>query len=276
MNDDPLLRPAPEGIERRPVTMASRVLMGGPVTLVTASWRGKHNVMPLGWYMPLSSQPPLIGISIEQSRYTAEMVSHSAEFVLNFPTRPLIHHVQYLGGLRGDEIDKFDATQLETYTPTHVTAPLIAGCAAWIECEVQEVMPLGDHILFVGLVVAVHVDPRSFDERWVLDGEEESRALHYLGGNAYSTLHRLLEARMPRDFEAPERILRERMAEELELTREARERREERLGQLEREVERGNVVDVSELEVGFDIEDQEAIDLSKGVVLGEAPPDERE
>jgi hypothetical protein len=115
----------------------------------------------------------------------------------------------------------------------------------------------------------VHVNPASFGERWRVGVPEESQPLHFLGGNHYSTLHRLLEARAIGASEAPERALRERIEEDLELTREARERREERIGALEREVERGNVVDVSEVEQGLPglAGETEPIDLSKGIVL---------
>ena len=123
------------------------------------------------------------------------MISHAEEFALNVPKRPLLHHVQYLGAMTGEEIDKLDATQMATFAPTHITAPLLHGCAAWVECEVQEVLPLGDHVLFVGLPVAVHGDPSAFDDRWLV-AEEEARPLHFLGGNLYSTLTGVLEARL--------------------------------------------------------------------------------
>jgi flavin reductase (DIM6/NTAB) family NADH-FMN oxidoreductase RutF len=271
-SQDPLLRPAPAGIERRPVTAATRVLLGGPVALVTTSWRGRANVMPLAWHTPLSADPALVGIAVEQSRYTADVIRHSQEFALNIPPRPLLHHVQYLGAMRGEDVDKFEATQLETFAPTHVTAPLIAGCVAWLECEVQEVLTFGDHDFFVALVAAVHVDPAAFGDRWLPERTpEESRPLHFLGGHDYSSLHRLFEAKLPGVSEAPERVLRERLAEELELTREARERREERRAELERELERGHIVDVSELEPEFEVEADERLDLSKGLILGERP-----
>lgn len=243
---DALFREPPEGVERRPVAYASRVLMGGPVVLVTAAWRGRQNVMPLAWHAPLSSDPPLIGISIERSRHTVEMIRHAEEFTLNFPTWPLLHHVQYLGAMSGDRVDKIEATQLETFSGIR-SAPLIAGCAAWIECEVREVITLGDHVLFVGQPAAVHVDTESFDERWLV-GAEEKRPLHFLGGNQYSLLQRIIEARTPARGDAPERFLAEQLQQELELTTEARERREELLGQLLDEVQAGNVVDIAQLE----------------------------
>ncbi len=264
MSDDELIRLPPEGIERRPVTAASRLLLGGPVTLLTVSHRGKHNVMPLAWCAPLSSDPPLLGVAVERSRHTAEMVSDAEAFALNFPTRRLLHHVQYLGSLTGADVDKFEATQLETFESVHVPAPLIEGCAAWVECELQQVIPVGDHLLFVGLPVAVHVDPAAFDDRWLV-GTEELRPLHFLGGNLYSILDGLLEARVPRPEEAPEHALAERIEEELELTQEARQRREELLGELEREVEQGKLIDISKLA----LEDLSDLDLPPQIVAPE-------
>ena len=82
VTNESLLKPAPEAIERRPVSTAARVLMGGPVALVTSSWRGRHNVMPLAWHMPVSSDPALIAIAIEQSRYSVDVIDHSEELKL--------------------------------------------------------------------------------------------------------------------------------------------------------------------------------------------------
>jgi hypothetical protein len=59
------------------------------------------------------------------------------------------------------------------------------------------------------------------------------------------------------------------MAEELELTTEARERREELMGHLADEVRRGNVVDVASLAAELDLDDADELDLSGGVALGE-------
>lgn len=238
----------PLHLERRPVTVAARILQSGPVVLLTTSDKGTPNVMPLVWHTPLSSRPPLIGVAIEQSRHTAEMVSHSEQFALNIPGRPMLHHVQYLGSMSGSEIDKFEATQLETFVATHLSAPLLRDCVAWVECEVQQVLPVGDHFLYIALVVAVHVDPTAFDERWLLDdAAPDARPLHHLGANMYAVLETPLEARVPRSSEAPERVLAERVQEELELTREAQERRDERIDEALRDLQAGNVVDLGEL-----------------------------
>ena len=77
----------------------------------------------------------------------------------------------------------------------------------------------------------------------------ESRPRHFLGGNYDAQLDGVLEARVPRPSEAPERALAERIEEELELTQEAKERHKELRGQLEREVEAGQLVDLSQVDL---------------------------
>lgn len=268
MSDESLFKPAPQSIERKPLSAAARVLMGGPVALVTSSFRGRTNVMPLAWHMPVSSDPALIAIAIEQSRYSVDMINHSEEFALNIPKRPMLHHVQYLGALSGEHVDKLEAAQLSYFAPSRVTAPLLDGCAAWIEAGVRHQLPFGDHILYIAEVVAVHADPASFSDRWRADADDD-RPLLYLGEKYYSSLDREQVARPPRDLDAPERVLAERMAEELELTTEANERREEVAGRLADEVQRGNVVDVSDFAKELDLDDADQLDLSGGVVLGD-------
>jgi len=265
---DSLLQPASEAIERRHVSTAARVLMGGPVVLVTTSWRGRTNVMPLAWHMPISSDPALIAIAVEQSRYSVDVIDHAEEFALSIPKRHMLHHVQYLGALSGEHVDKLEAAQLPFFAPSRVTAPLLEGCAAWIEAGVRDQYPLGDHIVYMAEVMAVHVDPASFDDHWIADAGDD-RPLIFLGGKSYSSLDREQIARPPSDLEAPERILADRMAEELELTTEAHGRREELAGQLADEVQRGNVVDVSDLASEFDLDKADHLDLSGGVVLGD-------
>jgi flavin reductase (DIM6/NTAB) family NADH-FMN oxidoreductase RutF len=241
----PVVSQPPENIERKPVTSAGRILQGGPVALVTTHDRGVPNVLPVAWHTPLSSRPPLVGIALEQSRHSTAMIAHSEQFALNLPGRPLLHHVQYLGGMSGARIDKLEATQFETFPAAHLDAPLLAGCLAWVECEVQQSIPIGDHVLFVGLVVAVHVDPAAFDERWTL--APDARPLHFLGDHYYSALEGILEARTLASGDAPERVLAQHMLEELEQTREAQERRAELLAELQDEVAAGNVIDLSQV-----------------------------
>ena len=213
---------------------ARRLLTGGPVVLVTTSWHAKANVMPVAYVMPLSFQPPLVGVAVHPSRHTHDMIRFSEEFAINVPGRSLIHHVQYLGSVSGQELDKFELTKLPTFKARKVEAPLIEGCIGYIECGLEDALRIGDHTLFVGRVVAASVDDEAFDETWLL-GDDDYKPLHYLGLNRYAILGERLEARVPQPAEEPEEKLEEAVEEQLELGREEEEKRREEEERRQRE-----------------------------------------
>jgi len=220
-----------------PESEARRLLGGGPVVLVTTSWRGVSNVMPAAFVTPLSFDPPLVGLAVHPSRHTHDMIKHSEEFALNVPARELLHHCQYLGSVSGREADKLELTKLPTFRARQVEAPLLEGCIGYIECGVQDAFTVGDHTLFVGNVVAAQVEQGAFEETWLLT-DPDLKPLHYLGLNYYAVLGERLEARIPSaagEASAEEQI--ERGVEDAEA--QARERAEREAEEAERRDDRG-------------------------------------
>lgn len=182
---------------------ARRLLTGGPVLLVTTSWHGKANVMPVAYAMPLSFTPPLVGIAVHPSRHTHDMIRFSEEFAINVPGRKFLHHVQYLGSVSGKELDKLEQTKLPTIRARKVDAPLIDGCVGYVECGLEDALRFGDHTLFVGRVVAASIDDEAFEETWLL-ADDDYKPLHYLGLNRYAILGETMEARVPKPEEEAE------------------------------------------------------------------------
>jgi len=205
---------------------ARRLLGGAPITLLTCSYKGKANVMPVAYVMPLSIRPPLIAVAISPERYSYDVVHKSEEFAINLPTRRLLHHVQFLGSVSGADIDKLELTKLPSRRARRVNTVLLEGCVGWIECGLEEEYEIGDHVLLVGRVVAAAVEEEAFSDHWLLQDEDE-KPLHYLGANYYAVLEQVMEARVPKPAEEYERNLQEAATEQLELSREAAERREE-------------------------------------------------
>ncbi len=191
---------------------ARRLLVPGPVLLVTTRWHGSDNVMPLAWAAPLALNPPLVGIAVHPERHTHDMLRNSQEFALNIPGRDLLNHVQYFGLASGRNIDKLDAAGLPTFPARKVDARLLDHCLGWIECGVEDAYGMGDHTLFVGRVVAVQVEEDAFDGTWKLD-DPDYRPLHYLGGNSYAVASTRLEAKVET---ASEQELHEALKEQLE------------------------------------------------------------
>ena len=66
-------------------------------------------------------------------------------------------------------MDKFSATQLTPMAAEKVKSPLIKECPVNLECRVKQVIPLGSHDLFLGEVVAAHMDTEIQDEKGRID-----------------------------------------------------------------------------------------------------------
>lgn len=202
---------------------ARRLLVCGPLVLVTTTWRNTDDVMPAAWSMPLSADPPFIGVAVHPSRHTHDMIRFSEEFALNIPGPGLLNHCQYFGTTSGGDLDKLELSKLPTFRARKVDTKLLEGCVAYIECGVEDALRIGDHTLFVGRVVAVSADEEAYSELWTLADEEE-KPLHYLGGDWYATLGRRMQARQPQAA-GPDEISDEELERrELARDREAEER----------------------------------------------------
>lgn len=198
-------------------TDALRLLNGGPVALVTTRFRESTNVMPAIWTVSLSRRPPLIGVAVNPSRHTHDMIRFAEEFALNFPGPDLLNHTHYFGAVSGAEVGKLELAKLATFKASKISAPLIENCLAHVECSLEDALRLGDHTLFVGRVLVVQAEPEAFDETWLIQNSDY-RPLHYLGGDRYAVLGDHLTAELRTTEEG---------AIELAESPEERERREE-------------------------------------------------
>ena len=125
-----------------------------PAALITSiSPGGKPNIITLGETFNISiRRPVIVGIAVGKARYSHELISQTREYVVNLPTARIL------------TLDKFAATGLTALPAQVVKPPLIAECPINIECKVIGVHEVGDHDLFLGEVVAAHVDTDLLDE----------------------------------------------------------------------------------------------------------------
>lgn len=176
---------------------AARLLEPGPVVLVTAQFRSQPNVMTAAWVMPLSLDPPRVGVAIHPSRYTHELVTRGELFVLNLPTLDLLDAVHRCGIVSGRDVDKFAHAGLHPADALEIDVPVIEECAAYIECGLTERLALGDHDLFVGEVLAVSADDELFTDRWQI--ADDSPLIHHVALDTYAGLSRPYIARPERE-----------------------------------------------------------------------------
>src|SRR5258705_9398441 len=80
-----------------PVAKIRRFLEPGPIVLVSSAWKGKTNIMTMGWHMVMEMEPSLVGCFIWDRNHSFDMMRRSKECVINIPTADLAAKVVSIG-----------------------------------------------------------------------------------------------------------------------------------------------------------------------------------
>jgi flavin reductase (DIM6/NTAB) family NADH-FMN oxidoreductase RutF len=126
---------------------------GFPVVLGTVSGE-KDNVITLAMCHVFSFKPPLIGIGVGHKRHSYGLLKASKDFAVNIPDRGMLSAVEVCGSKSGRKVDKFSAANLTKEKASKIGAPLISECPVNIECVKVSEVEAGDHVWFIGEVVA--------------------------------------------------------------------------------------------------------------------------
>ena len=182
-------------IQPVPLERAFRLLNHGPTVLVTSAHHGHTNIMAAAWNMPLDFNPARIAIVIDKKTFTRDLMEASGTFAVNIPCRAQADMVVQVGSSSGRELlgkspnNKFAALNLLTFPGAHISAPLLTGCVAWLECRIiPEPHMQQAYDLFLAEIIAAHADSRVFsDGRWHFDGHDDLRTLHHVAGGFFFT-----------------------------------------------------------------------------------------
>lgn len=119
---------------------------------------GKANPVTIGWTMLASGSPPMLAIALTPKRYTTSAIRHSKCFTIAYPSDEMTDLVMFFGTHSGRDTDKFAETGCKTSPAEKIDSVIINDAVANFECTLESELPAGDHIIFVGKVVASHVN----------------------------------------------------------------------------------------------------------------------
>jgi len=128
-----------------------------PVYLVSAECKGKKNIITVGMFAYFSGKPTLVGVGVAPSRYSYDLIRQSGAYVVNVVDEKMMQAVRICGEKSGREVNKFELAKLTPEKGVRVKAPLIKESPVSIECKVVKEVETGDHIWFIGEVLATHV-----------------------------------------------------------------------------------------------------------------------
>ena len=157
-----------------------------PLVLVTCvDEEGKSNIVTLAWVGTVAAKPPQVALAIRPSRYSHAVISQTGEFAINIPNEDLLPAVDRCGHVSGARTDKFAQMGLTPEPASQIQAPLIAECPVNLECKLTQTIPLGSHDLFIGEIMAVHMDEELLDENGFID-YNKAKAVAYVGNEYWS------------------------------------------------------------------------------------------
>jgi flavin reductase (DIM6/NTAB) family NADH-FMN oxidoreductase RutF len=128
------------------------------VFVISVDKKGKPNGMIAGWKTRCSWEPPLFAVSLSKEGNTHRLIRQSREFVVAVPNKGLEKEVRFFGSRNGAKIDKFLATGIETEKAKFIKSPLVRRATINFECKLQKEVNCGDHVMFIGRIVAVYVN----------------------------------------------------------------------------------------------------------------------
>ena len=128
------------------------------VLAVARDKNGKDNPMAVGWTMIASGEPAMMAIAVAPKRYTAEAIRHSKCFTIVFPASDSAEETLFFGTKSGWDIDKLAEMNTVVTKADRIESVILTDAVANFECELVSETAAGDHIIFVGKIVASHTN----------------------------------------------------------------------------------------------------------------------
>jgi flavin reductase (DIM6/NTAB) family NADH-FMN oxidoreductase RutF len=152
---------------------ANTYVYPNPVTLVGVEVEGKANFMALGWISRVNAKPPLIGIGVNKTHYTAKGIQETKIFSINYPSADMVESADYCGIVSGKKVDKSNLFGI-VYGYLK-TAPMIAESTLCMECKLIDTVEFPTNYFFIGEIIASYTE-----EKYMTDGKLDIKKMNPL------------------------------------------------------------------------------------------------
>ncbi|MCL6502281.1 MAG: flavin reductase family protein [Pirellulales bacterium] len=118
------------------------------VTVVTTRWQDELVGLTANAVASLSLDPPLVLVAIDRASQTHAKLVASRCYAVNI-----------LSAEQQEISQRFAQRGPKDFTDLNVTtavtgAPILGGVLGWVDCRVTEILPGGDHDIFIGHIEA--------------------------------------------------------------------------------------------------------------------------
>ena len=129
------------------------------VFVISVEKTGKPSGMVAGWNMKCAWNPDLFAVALSKRGYTHKLIHQSKEFVIAVPNKKLEKAIEFFGTRHGNKVDKFKRTRIKTLKAKYLKSPLLKDATINFECKLYKEVDAGDHVIFIGKILAAYVNP---------------------------------------------------------------------------------------------------------------------
>lgn len=132
------------------------------VGLITSDGPMGPDIMACEWTHHISYEPGLIAICVDITNTTHANVSESKEFGVSLAATDQNVLSSIAGGSHGKDVDKMKVLMelgFKFYQAKTIKVLMVEGAALSLECKAIEIKPHGDHVMFIGEVQEMKLNP---------------------------------------------------------------------------------------------------------------------
>lgn len=153
--------PIPQGLDPAEYDrLRRRVLWMLPTGLYVLGARAgsRRNLMTISWVTQVAVEPKLLGVGVERTAVTHELICEGRVFALSILSRHQRALVRrFAKPVKDQDVDDSTGAGSMNGEPVRAEltgAPVLDVAVAWIDCELRHTLGLGSHSWFVGEVMA--------------------------------------------------------------------------------------------------------------------------
>lgn len=164
--------------------MAKLVQTANPRQTIVVACRGIATVFgkinqldelyPTEWHTPVSNAQKLYTLSLPKNHHVTQIIENSKVFSINFISFDNKDSIIRVRAHLGEIINKFLLAGFTSIECEKIDCPRIQESCGFFECEVQNQIEAGDHVIFVGKVINSRVD-------------NSAKRLFHISGDEYTT-----------------------------------------------------------------------------------------
>lgn len=177
-----------------------------PIAFVTSvSKEGVFNGAPFSFFNVVSSNPPMISISVQRpggrKKDTARNIIESKEFVVHIVDEENVEKVNVTAASLPPDVSEIDLAKLTPVESLKISVPGVMESKIRMECILEQSLELGGSDspgcdLIIGKVVQFHIDQAIYE-----NGRIDPRglaAVSRLAGNSYAKIGEIFDIVRPK------------------------------------------------------------------------------